>query len=61
MLNFGSTFGIACAIAVPNVSLAYMKTTVFGAVPVASKISFWLTNASPRIVGAVGKLRNTNL
>ena len=47
--------------AVPNVSFTCMKTTVFGAEPVASKISFWLVKASVRIIGAVGKLRNTNL
>ena len=47
--------------AVPKVSLTCMNTTVFGAVPPSSNTSFWLPNASPRIIGAVGKLRNTNL
>ena len=47
--------------AVPKVSLTCMNATDLGAEPAASKSSFWLLKASPRIIGAVGKLRNTNL
>ena len=61
MLNFGITAPMPLFMAVPNVSLTCMNTTDFGALPVTSKISFWLVKASARIIGAVGKLRNTNL
>ena len=61
MLNFGITAPMPPFIAVPKVSLTCMNTTVFGAAPVAAKTSFWLAKASPRIIAAVGKLRNTNL
>ena len=61
MSNLGITAPMPFCIAVPKVSLTCMNTTDFGATPVASKTSFWLAKASPRIIGAVGKLRNTNL
>ena len=61
MLNFGIIAPMPFCIAVPKVSLTCMNTTVFGAMPLASNTSFWFWKASPRIIGAVGKLRNTNL
>src|SRR5262245_16422407 len=61
MLNFGITAPMPFCIAVPNVSLTCMNTTVLGATPDASNTSFWFWKASARIIGAVGKLRNTNL
>ena len=61
MLNFGMTPSMPFCMAVPKVSFTCMKATDLGAEPAASKISFWLLKASPRIIGAVGKLRNTNL
>ncbi|MNC90974.1 hypothetical protein D3C83_71430 [compost metagenome] len=48
-------------IAAPKVSFTCMNTADFGATPVAANTSSWLAKASPRIIGAVGKLRNTNL
>ena len=61
MVNLDITPVKPFCMATPNVSLTCMKTAVLGAAPAALKSSSWLAKASPRIIGAVAKLRNTNL
>ncbi len=48
-------------IAVPNVSLTLISTAVLGVVPEALKISLCKVSAPVISIGAVGKLRTTNL
>ena len=61
MLSFGISAATPFDMAVPNVSLTRMKTTVFGALPTMSNTAFCARKPSRVSIGAVGKLRYTNL
>ena len=61
MLWCGMMCEMPPCIALPKVSFSTRNTTVLGAAPAWAKTNFWLSKASLRIIGPVGKLRNTNL